>query len=86
MNVLVYNSCGKSCSHAAAIAFKVEAAVRTGAAMTATTSKLCQWNNMSRKKVPTHLYLYLYYFEHQVTCLFVDKNGCFSQFSVIEMY
>ena len=43
--------CGKSCSHAAALAFKAEAALQTGLTKTASTSFLCQCNDMSRKKV-----------------------------------
>lgn len=40
----------KACSHTAAVAYKVEAAIRTGLTEIASTSTLCQWNDMSRKK------------------------------------
>ena len=43
--------CGKSCSHAAALAFKAEVALQTGLTKTASTSFLRQCNDMSRKKV-----------------------------------
>ena len=49
----LYNhSLGEGCSHAAAILFKIEAAVRNG--YTSATSSLCQWNEVFSTKVKHH--------------------------------
>ena len=42
---------GESCSHVAALLFKVEAAVRLGYTTLACTDVPCQWNNHFAKKV-----------------------------------
>lgn len=47
--VFIFFSIGKACSHAAALAYKVDAVRRFDD--TASTSLLCAWNDMSKKKV-----------------------------------
>jgi hypothetical protein len=42
---------GESCSHAAALLFKIEAAVRLGMKKTACTDEACAWNRCCLKKV-----------------------------------
>lgn len=44
-----YNRLGEGCSHAAAILFKIECAVKNG--YTAATSSLCSWNQVFSTKV-----------------------------------
>lgn len=41
---------GKACSHAAAVAYKVDALRRLKSEESACTSLLCSWNDMSKKK------------------------------------
>ena len=47
--VFIFFSIGKACSHAAALAYKVDAVRRFDD--TASTSLLSAWNDMSKKKV-----------------------------------
>ena len=42
---------GKACSHAAALAYKIDALRRLKEEESACTSFLCSWNDMSKKKV-----------------------------------
>ena len=49
--MLSYFKNGKACSHAAAIAFKIEFAVRAGLVESAPTDELCKWNVTSKKNV-----------------------------------
>ena len=62
----VYNRLGEGCSHAAAILFKIECAVRNG--YTAGTSSQCSWNQVFSTKVSFVLMLSSSYFVDIVFC------------------